>query len=226
MADQSEPKKETVRITLPPPPGSSPPGNGDSRETVRINVASPADEEVAPARDPTRKFPLPPRPPAFPSSANSAVRPPAPPAVPPKAPPPAAPAGQQNTLPPRPRVLPPLKRVLPPAKSAVTAAPVQYPGSAAQSAPKKETARINILPEPSRAPTVKMSKTQPLLTVPAPAAPTTAAPVARPAITPQSAPAKLAVPASLAGAPVILLWIACALSAVALLIQIWNYFAS
>jgi hypothetical protein len=45
-------------------------------------------------------------------------------------------------------VLPPAPRVTPPPTpaSGVSAAPSNYPGSAAQGGPKKETARISILP--------------------------------------------------------------------------------
>ena len=89
-------------------------------------------------------------------------------------------------MPPKPRVLPPPPRVIPPA-GGVTAAPSSYAGSGGQVAPKKETARINILPEPAtpRAPTVKMTKTQPLITAPEPVAhhaPVTVAKVAPAAV--------------------------------------------
>jgi hypothetical protein len=107
----------------------------------------------------------------------------------------------------------------------VTAAPSNYPGSAAQAGPKKETARISILPEPTHrpAPTVKMAKTQPLMTAPA-AKLQTAAPVVM-------APAAAAVaPASslstLDAVPLPICWTIFGISAVTLLIQIWNYFGS
>jgi hypothetical protein len=48
MADLNEPKKETVRITLPPRPSKTPGVGGDSRETVRIKL---------PARPPSISFP-------------------------------------------------------------------------------------------------------------------------------------------------------------------------
>ncbi len=38
MADSNEPKKETVRITLPPPAAKPPDASNESRETVRINL--------------------------------------------------------------------------------------------------------------------------------------------------------------------------------------------
>ncbi len=38
MADSTEPKKETVRITLPPPAAKPPRASNESRETVRINL--------------------------------------------------------------------------------------------------------------------------------------------------------------------------------------------
>jgi hypothetical protein len=127
--------------------------------------------------------------------------------------------------------LPPPPRVIPPS-STVSAAPSNYPGSAAQAGPKKETARISILPQPAAAPAaaVRMAKTQPLSTAPPavrkPAAVITPAPVS------SSAPAVRAVaPASSSGldmlndVPMPVAWVIFGISTITLLIQIWNYFA-
>ncbi len=125
-------------------------------------------------------------------------------------------------MPPRPRVLPPPPRVLPPvAPGSVTAAPAIYPGSVAHAGPKKETARISILPQPPapHAPTVKMTKTQPLQTVPQ--------------MNIHSAPVTVAAPAeptaaaiSFDAVPLPICWTIFGISAVTLIIQIWNYFAA
>jgi hypothetical protein len=120
--------------------------------------------------------------------------------------------------------------VIPPA-STVSAAPSNYPGSATQGGPKKETARISILPQttPAAAASVKMAKTQPLSTTPPvvrkPAAAITPAPAA-------SVPAaRPATPVSAGGldmldhVPLPVCWALFGISTVTLLIQIWNYFA-
>ncbi|MDQ6860460.1 MAG: hypothetical protein M3032_04800 [Verrucomicrobiota bacterium] len=132
-------------------------------------------------------------------------------------------------MPPKPRILPPPPRVIPPvAPASAAASPANAPAGRPPAAPKKETARINILPQPAspRAPTVKMTKTQPLLTVPQAAV--------------QSAPVSLAkVPAAtvatrsitdfvelLDAAPIPVCWTIFGISSVTLLIQIWNYLSS
>jgi len=55
MADSNEPKKETVRITVSPPPSSPSSAPGESRETVRIHLPSrpPANPPSAPAESPS-----------------------------------------------------------------------------------------------------------------------------------------------------------------------------
>jgi hypothetical protein len=82
--------------------------------------------------------------------------------------------------------------------------------------PKKETARISVLPRPtpSTAPAVNMTKTQPLLIHPA-----GAIPVAPVVITSKPVAPVDAIPRSLA-------WGLVAISAVIFLIQIWNYVVS
>ena len=150
MADQKEPKKETVRIALPPrPPGAPTPPRPLGSETVRINM--PARPPAGPvARPPAAQAPPPPAlskaaaaPPAFrppsPASATAPARP--------APPPPPAPSGQS--------------------------------GIASAAGPRKETARISLAPErPARpAATVQMKKTQPLVTMPVPSRQTSPIPV-------------------------------------------------
>lgn len=241
MSDSEGPKKETVRITLPPRVRP-----GEARETVRINmpartpaIANPAQSSPRPPPPgaPGRTAPPPVRPslaaPIRPPVFSRPAPPPPPPSVLPPPPPRvesvAAPPEPLRTpppppqMPPRPRVLPPPPRIIPPAapSSSVAAAPAIYPGSAAHAGPKKETARISILPQPSapRAPTVKMTKTQPLMIVPQAKvhnAPVTVAPVLDP----------IAAASSFAAIPLPICWTILGISAVTLLIQIWNYFAS
>jgi hypothetical protein len=82
--------------------------------------------------------------------------------------------------------------------------------------PKKETARISILPRPAPAPApaINMTKTQPLLVHPAGSAP--AAPVI---ITSRPVARVDAIPRSLC-------WALLGMSTVIFLIQIWNYVVS
>ena len=203
MADVHQPKKETVRIALPPSLRESRPGSASS-DTVRIPVAPSA--VISPEiRPPAAVSSTPVRPPTINRQAA-----------------PTAGSASTTVMPPRPRVLPPPPRVLPltaTPPSSVSAAPSNYPGSATQSGPKQDTARISILPEPAIAsPTrEKMTKTQPLFTAPPPKPLTT--PIVHSPI--QSAP-----PADDHAIPMPLLWAACGISAVTLIIQIWNYFGS
>jgi hypothetical protein len=88
--------------------------------------------------------------------------------------------------------------------------------------PKKETARITVLPDPPAKPlgSVQMKKTQPLSTMPEPVAPISpikvaAAPV--PVVT-QSV-------ATVDSIPMGLCWGLLGVSALVLVVQIWNYFA-
>ncbi len=209
MADQKEPKKETVRITLPPRPAGQPPAPGATgRDTVRINlpVRPPANGTVPrppitggipPARPPLAQTPLPPapskaippppgfrKPPAPPSSAVSSTAPGLAPLMPQPAGPPA------------------------PAASAL--------GMASAAGPKKETARIALLPDPPArpAPAVEMKKTQPLINLPEPGKQT--APIAV-----NVAPSDMET--FIEELPMSLCWALLAVSAAILTIQIWNY---
>jgi hypothetical protein len=81
--------------------------------------------------------------------------------------------------------------------------------------PKKETARITVLPDPPAKPAVQMKKTQPLIDLPAmekPAMPVTVTP--EPAAPPQ---------AWIDQVPMPLCWGLVAVSAAILILQIWNY---
>ena len=94
--------------------------------------------------------------------------------------------------------------------------------------PKKETARITVLPDlPAKpAPTVQMKKTQPLINMPAPR--TEKAPITVASTAPPPVP-KNFVSTDFFGlldfVPMPLCWTLLALSGVVLLIQIWGYFA-
>jgi len=102
-------------------------------------------------------------------------------------------------------------RPVPPARDeSVTAAPFVNRG------PKKETARISVLPRPASvaAPAINMTKTQPLLIHPV-----GTVPVAPVVITSRPVAPVDAIPRSLA-------WGLLAVSAVIFLIQIWNYVVS
>lgn len=96
-----------------------------------------------------------------------------------------------------------------------------YPGavSAAHPGPKKETARINLMPEPAAIslPRVNMKKTQPLRTGPVPTAAIAPMPL-------MVAPARAR--GGLDSIPQSFCWGLLAISAVTFLIQIWNYFVA
>jgi hypothetical protein len=166
----STPKKETVRITLPPKPDETP---LVKRETVRINAPG-----LAPKKETTNLGG------ATPLPSMSAPPPPAAtrPLVPPPAPPPRPPAAP--TLPglgARPAVPPPSVP-----RPAVPAAAVAKPASdvkpvSIKAAPKKETARIQV------APTQKLPAAQPTVRLTQPGASLSASPA--PAIRTASAPA-------------------------------------
>jgi hypothetical protein len=203
MADPKEPKKETVRITLPPRPAGQPATPGTSgRETVRINLpARPPGGEAAP------------RPPGVPGSAPArppSAQPPLPPAPSKAVPPP--PAFRKPPAPPGTATTP-----LMPSPSAIAPlAAAAEPNPPASSGPKKETARISVLPDPPvrPSPSVEMKKTQPLVTMPE------AIPHAAP-IAVNVAPTS--VEAFVAEIPMPLCWGLLVMSAAILTIQIWNY---
>jgi hypothetical protein len=155
MPDSNEPKKETVRITVSPPPSSPSSGAAESRETVRIH--------------------LPTRPPANAPSA--------------------------------PVDLPSVAR----AAAAAMPAPIMTPS------PKKETARITVLPDPQPKPAVQMKKTQPLIDLPAMEAPASTV-----TLTPEPAP-KPQPQVRIDQIPMPLCWTLLGVSGAILILQIWNY---
>lgn len=226
MSDSNEPKKETVRITLPPPESAQP---GAERQTEIDSPGASATETepdratvspVSPALKPAVRPPSFNSPPLRPSApaVDPAGAPLSPPVVPSKTSETADAAPAFPAMPPRPRVLPPPPQTLPPAppQSSAAAGLVNYSASASQAEPKKETARLKNRPEktPPSALTVKMTKTQPLMT--APAAQIHSAPVN---VLPKSASGFDAIPLPIC-------WVIFGISAITLLIQIWNYLAS
>jgi hypothetical protein len=177
MADSNEPRKETVRIAVPPPPAKRPGAGNESRDTMRINLpAHPPSTVPRPARPPdSAKAVKPPQ--FFPPSLSS------PPSLPK---PPAAPH------------------------------PMASSSAASSPSPKKETARIAVLPDPrpNASAAVQMKRTQPL--------------IAMPESTPPSAPLTAATnntSAIVDAIPMRLCWTLLGVSTVILIIQIWNYFS-
>jgi len=140
MAEANEPKKETVRITLPPRRGDTAAPEDD--DTVRINIPSrPPTSEPPPISAPlvpkTGNVPIP-RPPVAqnPLPAPRSVLPPPPPAA--AAPPPLPPVAKT-----------PLPR--PSGTTAAASAPMPAPRPVPATTPlSKETARISVLPDPPK----------------------------------------------------------------------------
>src|SRR5256885_7339414 len=104
------------------------------------------------------------------------------------------------------------------ARAATAAMPVEMPTPAS---PKKETARITVLPDPPAKPAVQMKKTQPLIDLPPIEKPVTSVTVAP---LPPSAAVKPAEKAQFAidEMPLTLCWALVAISAMVLILQIWN----
>ncbi|MEY2559985.1 MAG: hypothetical protein QOG51_400, partial [Verrucomicrobiota bacterium] len=164
----AEPKKETVRIALPPKADqASASQNAPKRDTTRI---------VLPSRTP----PAPVRrsPPTFTSSPSAAASTPEPPVVSLRRPPVSAPSISTSSpllqplpKPPGPVATPDSSMATPataPSRDGNGNGPVIQSASPLQPGPKKETARIRILPRPAATgPSVNMTKTQPLLVRPA-----------------------------------------------------------
>jgi hypothetical protein len=203
MAEANEPKKETVRITLPPRGGDAAAPEED--DTVRINLPSRPPISPSPTAAPLVPRPgnvLIPRPPV---SQN------------PLPTPPVAGVPLPRTVPPPPPPPPVTKTPLPrpSGTTAAASAPVPAPRPTPATTPlTKETARISVLPDPPKPASAKMSKTQPLITA-------TATPVA-----PPTAPVTI-VPAApqpvLNVIPMPLCWGLVLASAAILIIEIWNY---
>jgi hypothetical protein len=169
MADSAEPKKETVRVTLPSQPTAAPPdAPSEKRDTVRINL--PTRPPVSPSTNPAQNAPKP---------------------EPPAARPPATTAGS----------------------TAAAAMPLPVIPPPDERGPKKETARITVLPDPPARPGVQMKTTQPLIDMPVASAPETPVTVApQPRVTIDQIPKPLC-------------WALLGVSAAILIIQIWSYFS-
>jgi hypothetical protein len=203
MADPKEPKKETVRITLPPRVTPSPAeAAGNTRDTVKINLPSrPPANSMEPNRHaPAAPSPAPPGSPRLPVSQPSA--PPKPVAPRPFLPPPIS--SSSATSAPRSSFAPsaPFAAGMPAMETELVS-----------SGPKKETARMTILPDPPKVSgSVQMKKTQPLINMPAATAP----------VTPVNVAPKEAAP-KVDAISMPLCWALLGTSAAILLIQIWNY---
>jgi hypothetical protein len=167
------PKKETVRITLPPKPEDTP---MIKRETVRINAPG-----VAPKKETTNLGAATP----LPAVSTPMAPPPAAtrPLVPPPAPPPRPPSAPG--IPPlgaRPAIPPPSapKPGLPPSGAPKAATYAEAKPVTIKAAPKKETARIQVSPTQKLPPQATVRLSQPSATLSAGPAPAirTAAPMA------------------------------------------------
>ena len=203
-----------MRISLPPPPDATPAG-AERRDTVRINL---------PARPPTSGPLRPPiksvAPPAPSEPASPAERPAADPSPPFRAPfrPPTAAA---PVAPP-----PSIVRATPMGANAAAAAAVVDVPAAPDPHPKKETARISILPDPIPAstpaapsgPTVNMAKTQPLIKTPE-----DERPLATVNVSSAPGPTHFRLSEAIDEIPLPILWTLLGISALTFLIQLWNY---
>ncbi len=187
MADPNDEKRETVRIDLPrlprPPVAKPPDPSTKSRETVRIQL-------------PNRQLSVP----LWPSTGPPLVSTPI----------------DQDLRSPQFFQPPPTSSPVSPPKPPTVSMPVPPPAplpvtpaaNSPSSGPKKETACIRRMPDPSLRPlpTVQMKKTQPL--------------IAMPLTAPQSASIAVA-PAEESIMP--LCWVLLGVSTVILIIQIWTY---
>jgi hypothetical protein len=123
---------------------------------------------------------------------------------------PPRPAADSPLLQPLPK--PPGAEMSPESRAAITPLPAAREPGPTERGPKKETARISILPRP--APSINMTKTQPLLI--RPAAGVQPVPVI---IAPKAADIFDSIPRSFG-------WTLFGIAAVIFLIQIWNYVVS
>ena len=184
MAEPTEPKKETVRIGVTAPSYAK---TTDAHDTVRITLPS-----RPPASAPLRATGA--------SGPGSAPPPAAEPLIPP------APEKPVQSL----RFVPPPVSVAP--KPPTGAAPLPIPPTSP--GPKKETARVAVLPDPPPASaSVQMKKTQPLINMPAMAVP---APLKPATVRPE-------LETKVDSIPLAFCWGLVGVSAVVLLIQILNY---
>lgn len=198
----AEPKKETVRIALPPraaPKDGGP--NGGAKDTARIVLPS-RTPVIPPRRVPPTIAPST----AAPDSASES------PVISLRRPPVAPPSPLLRPLP-----KPPGITQAPEEATSSMATPADAQTAEAEPGPKKETARITVLPKPVVAPkpAVNMTKTQPLIMRPAGTAP--ASPIT--VVTSRPVHGLDLIPRSYC-------WGLLCISAFILLIQLWNYFSS
>jgi hypothetical protein len=206
----AEPKKETVRIALPPKADQAATlQNAPKRDTTRI---------VLPSRTPPGPVR---RPPTFTPSPSTVPPTAEPPVISLRRPPVSPPAiSTSPLLQPLPKPAGPATnpeaRATPPASDGNGNAPAIQSASSLQPGPKKETARIRILPRPAATgPSVNMTKTQPLLVRPA----TTTMQPAPVVLTSRPLDPFELIPRKFC-------WTLLGISAVIFLIQIWNYVVS
>jgi len=204
----AESKKETVRIALPP---RAAPKDGEqhggTKDTARIVLPS-RTAVIPPRRVPPTIAPTTPAPEAASESPAISLRPP----------PIAPPSPLLRPMPKPPGI------IHEPEEAASSIAPLAaqtaeeiHPDASVQPGPKKETARITILPKPVAPPkpAVNMTKTQPLIMRPVGSVP--ASPIT--VVTSRPVHGLDLVPRSFC-------WGLLGISALTLLIQIWNYFSS
>jgi hypothetical protein len=199
----AEPKKETVRIALPPTPETTldPQSGGAKRDTARILLPS-----RTPAIPPRR---LPPtiNQPATPVGVELAAESPVIPSpLPPLLPPSSSASPSLKPLP-KPAAPDPLS------SATEVAAPENFGEASIRPAPKKETARITSLPKPVEP--GNMMKTQGLIIRPAVLTPTSSVVVAT-----------SNAPDAFDSTPRWLCWGLLGLSSLIFFIQIWNYAVS
>jgi len=203
MAEANEPKKETVRIALPPRRGEAVAPQDD--DTVRITL---------PARPPTSE-PAPTSTPSIPKPGTVPIpRPPVSQVPLPKPPVAGVPVPRTFAPPPPPAAKTPVPRPMGAAAAAPAPPAAPAPARPATTPLAKETARISILPDPPKSGPVKMSKTQPLVTL-------ATTPLTRPTAPVTIAPA--AAPQVIESIPTSLCWGLVLVSAAILIIEIWNY---
>jgi hypothetical protein len=205
-----EPKKETVRIAPPPPEQAATAAAVAKHDTVRIVL--PARTPVPPIRRlPPKITPLASSQPTESARELPGLLPRRPPAVTPA-------SAASPLLEPLPK--PPGIETAAERGAAVRPVPtIREENNSAKPVdrgPKKDTARISILPRPAAAaaPAINLTKTQPLLIHPAGSTPAAPAVITSRPLAPRDA-----IPRSLA-------WTVFAVAAVIFLIQIWNYVVS
>lgn len=113
---------------------------------------------------------------------------------------------------------PPSNQPPPDPPSPVRAAAAAAPAPMTTHSPKKETARITVLPDPPAKPAVEMKKTQPLIGLPKVEAPAT-----KIIVTSQPQQPEPEAAATLDNIPMPLCWALLGASAAILILQIWNY---